>query len=104
MLSIPFKNPTALGPGTYTDHIIIRACRESPCVNDIAGSPQTITITYVVTANPNPPSVTFNASTLAVTYDNVGSFGTRTDNSIQYTIATAARNLCSPVSLWQAQP
>jgi hypothetical protein len=87
-LSIPFKSPSAVGPGSYSDFIIIRACRESPCVNHIAGSPQTITINYVVTVNPNPPTVTFSASTLEVTHDNVGSFGTRTDESIQYSIAS----------------
>lgn len=87
ILSIAFRDPSALGPGSYADQITIRACRESPCVNHIAGSPQTISVTYVVTANPNPPTLSFNASSVAVTHDNVDSFGTREDESIQYSIA-----------------
>lgn len=87
VLTIPFRNPTTVGPGSYTDHMSIRACRETPCVNHIAGSPQTITINYIVTANPDPPTVSFNAGAVSVTYDNVGSFGTRTDESIRFSLA-----------------
>jgi hypothetical protein len=87
ILSIPFKDPTVLGPGTYTDQILIRACHESPCVNHINGSPKAISITYIVTSNASPPTVSFSGSTVEVSYDNVGSVGTRIDDSIQYSIA-----------------
>lgn len=64
-LSIPFKDPTSLGVGTYTDSITVRACLETPCVNHISGSPQTISITYTVLPLPAPPAMTLQQGSVS---------------------------------------
>lgn len=51
-------SPDLLGPGTYTQTVLVRACVDgnSTCSGtQLPGSPQTITITYVVGAVPPPP-------------------------------------------------
>lgn len=47
-LTVQFKSPAALQPGTYTDTVTIKACYESPCVVQVTGSPVTVTTTYTV--------------------------------------------------------
>lgn len=64
-LTIPFKDPTTLGAGTYTDAVTVRACLESPCATHIAGSPQVILITYTVRALPEPPTMTLQQNSVS---------------------------------------
>lgn len=71
-LTITFRAPNSLAPGTYQDTVTVRACRESPCVNHIAGSPVTIAVTYTVTVPP-PTVVTFTNTSVAVQASNLGS-------------------------------
>ena len=47
-LVVQFKSPATLPPGTYTDTVTIKACYQSPCVDQVLGSPVTVTTTYTV--------------------------------------------------------
>jgi outer membrane protein assembly factor BamB len=49
---IQFKSPAALGIGTYQDTINVEGCYDSGCSQQVQNSPQTITVTYTVTAGP----------------------------------------------------
>jgi outer membrane protein assembly factor BamB len=49
---IQFKSPAALGIGTYQDTITVEGCYDSACSQQVQNSPQTITVTYTVTAGP----------------------------------------------------
>lgn len=42
------RPPNTLKPGTYHDTIQIQACTDSTCTQQIAGSPQTINVSYTV--------------------------------------------------------
>lgn len=46
--------PAELGAGTYTDTITIAACYDSACAHPVAGSPQQVLVTYVITGNAIP--------------------------------------------------
>jgi hypothetical protein len=50
--TVQFKSPAALGFGTYTDTITMEGCYDSACTEPIQDSPQTITVTYTVQADP----------------------------------------------------
>jgi hypothetical protein len=65
-LTINFRSPYETPPGTYVDNVVVRACRESPCVNHIAGSPKTITVTYTVVASANGPTMKLSKDAIAV--------------------------------------
>ena len=62
---IAFKNPFQTAPGTYTDTIVLHACRDAACVNEIAGSPKTMTINYTVAVPPNPPRIALQANNIS---------------------------------------
>lgn len=47
-LSITFKAPTTIGPGTYSDTITLHVCNDAACTDEIAGSPMTVPVTLVV--------------------------------------------------------
>jgi hypothetical protein len=47
-MMINYKNPSQLAPGLYQDTIKVTACLDSACVNPLAGSPQIITVSYLV--------------------------------------------------------
>ncbi len=49
-VSITFKAPDTVKPGTYTDQVVVEVCTDSACQNQIAGSPKTISVTYTVAA------------------------------------------------------
>ncbi len=63
-LIINFENPPVMAPGTYQDTITVRACLESPCVTHLAGSPQTISVTYTVLPLAGPPGVTLQRNSI----------------------------------------
>lgn len=97
-LVVNFRNPAALGPGTYTDTITLRACTETPCVNHIAGSPQLVFVTYTVAGAPGNPdniAVTYSTSSVTVSGDNLLSHASFKDRSIAVTVANPP-----PGGLW----
>ena len=49
-VTVNFKAPYNLAPGTYRDTLHLALCKDSACANEIAGSRATMTITYTVTA------------------------------------------------------
>ncbi|GEM_PF-2548675 len=50
--SVSVKAPSALGPGTYSSTITVHACsNDSTCATgELAGSPQTVTVSYTIDA------------------------------------------------------
>lgn len=62
---IVFRTPGSLQNGTYPDTIQLRICREQPCVTQVAGSPLTITTSYVV-SGAGTSSVTLNRDSVLV--------------------------------------
>lgn len=66
LLTLAFKPPYQMAEGTYQDTVTVRACRESPCVNHIEGSPKTITVTYNVTAPTGLPILSLQQDSVAV--------------------------------------
>jgi outer membrane protein assembly factor BamB len=50
--TIQFESPTSLGIGTYQDTVTIEGCYDSACTQQVSNSPQTISVTYTVTAGP----------------------------------------------------
>jgi outer membrane protein assembly factor BamB len=49
VVTIIFKSPSALGPGTYSDNVTIKACQDTQCQSQFANSPQTIPVQFTVT-------------------------------------------------------
>ena len=52
VIDVAFQSPAALGPGAYVDTVEISVCTDSQCTNQIANSPQSVSVTYTVTAAP----------------------------------------------------
>src|ERR1700721_10003 len=50
--TIQFESPTSLGIGTYQDTVTIEGCYDTPCTQQVSNSPQTVSVTYTVTAGP----------------------------------------------------
>ncbi|MBS0388765.1 MAG: PQQ-binding-like beta-propeller repeat protein [Proteobacteria bacterium] len=50
-IDVQFKDPAALGAGTYTDTIKVSVCTDTTCNVQLKNSPQNIAVTYTVTAN-----------------------------------------------------
>jgi hypothetical protein len=48
-VSVQFKSPSSLAPGTYNDTVTISACHDSACNQPVSNSPQTVTVSYVIT-------------------------------------------------------
>jgi hypothetical protein len=46
--------PALQGSGTFVSTVILNACLDSACTKPLAGSPQKVTVTYVVTGNAIP--------------------------------------------------
>lgn len=66
LVAINFRRPVDLGPGTFTDTITLRACREAPCVNQIAGSPKTLAVKLIVATPADPPTMTLQRTSVSV--------------------------------------
>jgi DNA-binding beta-propeller fold protein YncE len=47
-ISIQLKAPIGLSPGIHTDTVTARACLDANCVNEMAGSPATISVQYTI--------------------------------------------------------
>ena len=57
-ITITFKTPASLGPGTYNDTLTLKACFDQACTRQVLSSPQTVPITYtVVVAQPQAASI-----------------------------------------------
>jgi hypothetical protein len=52
-ITVTFKAPATLGPGTYSDTMTIEGCYDQGCSRQIGDSPQTVSLTYTVTS-PTP--------------------------------------------------
>ena len=52
-ITITFKTPASLGPGTYQDTLTIQGCYDQACTHQVLSSPQTVSIAYTV-ALPSP--------------------------------------------------
>ncbi len=67
-VSITFKAPDTVKPGTYTDEVIVEACTDSACAHQIAGSPKTISVTYTVAAvtGASAPTVALSLPSVSV--------------------------------------
>jgi outer membrane protein assembly factor BamB len=51
LFDIQFKDPTTLGAGVYTDSVQFKGCYDQACSQQVTDSPQTVQITYTVTAS-----------------------------------------------------
>ncbi len=51
IFDVQFKDPTALGPGVYTDSVQVKGCFDQACSQQVTDSPQTLQVTYTVTAS-----------------------------------------------------
>lgn len=52
-LTLTFQDPSTLGVGTYSDTVTVEGCYDQACTQQVTGSPQTVSVTYTVTA-PTP--------------------------------------------------
>ncbi len=52
-ITVTFKDPASLGPGTYSDTLTLEGCDDQACTRQISGSPQTVSVRYTVTG-PKP--------------------------------------------------
>jgi len=50
-VTVLFKDPASLGPGTYTDTVRVAVCQDQSCMQQISNSPQTVQVTYTVNAS-----------------------------------------------------
>jgi outer membrane protein assembly factor BamB len=73
-ISLTFKAPSTLGVGTYTDTVTIQACKDQACTGQYDNSPQSVSVTYVVT-NALPPSVAPSLSSITPASATAGDSG-----------------------------
>ncbi|HMI36982.1 MAG TPA: hypothetical protein VK505_05085, partial [Steroidobacteraceae bacterium] len=73
-VTVYFKAPNDLAPGTYQDTLHLALCKDSVCTNEIAGSRATMTITYTVSAPSAQamPTVWIDTSQIVVSGLNTG--------------------------------
>ena len=63
-ITVQFKAPAALGPGTYTDTLTLQGCYDQACTQQVTNSPAHVSITYVVT-QPVPQVFALSPSSVA---------------------------------------
>jgi 6-phosphogluconolactonase len=51
-VTIQFKSPASLGAGVYHDQVEVLVCYDQACTQQVTNSPQTVQVTYTVTAPP----------------------------------------------------
>jgi hypothetical protein len=54
LAELQVDQPALQGSGTFVSTVMLSACRDSACKKPLAGSPQKVTVTYVVTGNAMP--------------------------------------------------
>jgi hypothetical protein len=87
--SVSVPAPSSLGVGTHTGVIYVYACTDSNCNGQIAGSPQTINVTYTVAG--------ISAAPAAVNYF-VGAGQTPTPQNITLTSSTGTQTWTSSIT------
>lgn len=74
-ITLQFKAPSDLGAGTYLDTLTLQGCYDQACTQQVSSSPQTISITYIVSepqpqvTGLSPSSVTAGAPAFTLTVD-----------------------------------
>ena len=63
-VTINFKTPSTLGPGTYSDTVTVTACYDQGCSQQLGNSPQKVSVQYTVTP-PKPTLVSLNPSSVS---------------------------------------
>jgi hypothetical protein len=63
-LTVNLKSPSSIGPGVYSDTIVISVCYDQACTKEALGSPWTLPVTYIVDAS---AGVDYTAQMLAAT-------------------------------------
>lgn len=62
LLTLFPKTPSALGTGTFTETVTLRACLDSGCTQQVSGSPKSISVTYnIVGIAASPASINLTA-------------------------------------------
>ena len=51
ILTLTFKDPSVIAPGTYSDSVQVAICTDSTCTHLQSGSEVTVPVTYIVTLN-----------------------------------------------------
>lgn len=76
-ISLTFKAPGTLGVGTYTDTVTIQACKDQACTGQYSNSPQSVSVTYVVTSASSapPPSIAPSLSSITPAAATAGDTG-----------------------------
>ncbi len=107
-IDISFWAPGTLGVGTYVDTLSLAACLDDACATQIASSPQTVSVTYVVTAGGgggggtpwldgiSPTSVVAGAPGFTLT---VSGSGFTAGSSVQWNGSSRATTYVSPYQL-----
>lgn len=71
-LELWYKSPITLGLGTFTDTVTVKSCLDPDCVNQLAGSPATVTVTSTVTPDlPSAPGNTARPVAIAAVTNNL---------------------------------
>jgi hypothetical protein len=96
-LTVNLKSPSSIGPGVYSDTILISVCYDSACAKEAQGSPWTLPVTYTVTAS---PGVDYSAQIIPVTATDIA-YSTVTEKL--YAV-TASYSVLSPSSLLEIEP
>jgi outer membrane protein assembly factor BamB len=66
-VTVTFKAPGSLGPGTYTDKLTLEGCYDQACTQQVSNSPQTVSITYTVTQPLAPQPQIFSITPTSAT-------------------------------------
>lgn len=54
-LTVYFRSPSTLAPGTYNDTVEVLACFDRQCLQPVKGSPATVRVSYTVLDSSTPP-------------------------------------------------
>jgi len=96
-LTVNLKSPSSLGPGVYSDTILISVCYDSACTKEAQGSPWTLPVTYTVTAS---AGVDYTAQMIPVTATDMA-YSAVTGKLYAVTASYSAQ---SPSSLLEIEP
>jgi outer membrane protein assembly factor BamB len=66
-ITVNFKVPATLGPGTYTDTLTLKGCYDQACTQQVSNSPQSVSISYTVILPPPPQPQIYSISPTSAT-------------------------------------
>lgn len=72
-LTVTYRTPATLGPGSYDDTITLNVCYDSACTQPISGSPATITSVYTVSLTGSSSSSSSGGSSSSSSSSSSGS-------------------------------